>query len=297
MPVLPAAIQAGRLVVAQGICRAIAPSDTNGAVVPQASDPAARTIKFIPDPDVSVPSQDQLSLKGTVEHALSAISRLFPDPMQESKFRPYFVQLISVAQVGLVGPQALPEIAKPALDATIADLIDDQGASIKNAHLAELTRIASCSAVPLLVIYVVVRLFMSPKVATPSSLDIFLGKLSVSSLTLSCFLIMLVGCLLGVVLSYAARATKMTLIDLMNPDADQLKPAKRLAVSAGWTLLVGYLIALDVMEIKIGAVSSHQFATDPMLAFLIGAACGLSNLTVPGTVVKKVGDLIPSTKP
>src|ERR1700736_2847321 len=123
--------------MAAGICNAVYTCDVNGNVEnpPLApGDPHAVNISFAMNAALQSPPQDQLDLKRDVERALHAITRLFLEPRQakESKFRPYYAQLLSLAQLGLVGPNASPEVAKRALENMTAELIDSEGASVKN---------------------------------------------------------------------------------------------------------------------------------------------------------------------
>lgn len=279
------------LTVAAGICQAVVPCDEAGNPIPNATDPKARTLSFEIDPKLVDAPKDQMTLKGSVELALTAIRRLYPGAENEPTFRRYFVQIAGAAQVGLAGMSAHPDVATQALSSTVADLIDTEGARIKNGHLRDLAQSAWTLSWPLLTVYLIARGVVG---VDPKSLVYqWLLGLDVHPLAVSCFMVMLVGCFLGVVLSYAARTTVMGLTDIVSPDTDQLRPVVRLAVSGGWTVLVGYLLSLEIVVLKFGPASSQEFVDKPMLAFLIGAICGLTNLTLPGSVMKKVSDLLP----
>jgi hypothetical protein len=84
----------------------------------------------------------------------------------------------------------------------------------------------------------------------------------------------------------------MTLSDLINVDADRLLPGIRLLFAGAFTAVLGILLVLGVVEIKVGSLSSHDLVHSPMVAFLIGTLCGVSELTLPGAVAKKASDLI-----
>lgn len=282
-------LSAAVLIVTQGICSSVAPCDESGTIYASASDPNARSLKFAIDAGLAAAPKDQMDLKGSVELALTAIQRLYNGKNCEPTFRRYFVQIASAAQVGLVGANAHPDVAKQALSAAVADLIDEEGGKVKNAHLRDLASSAWHLSIPLLLVYFLVRVF----VGDGSPLRDWMVRLDLHPLAVTCFMVMLVGCFVGVVLSYAARTTTMGLSDIVNPDADQFRPVVRLAVSGGWTLLVGYLLALEIVVLKFGPVSSEKFVSQPMLAFLIGSVCGLTNLTLPGSVMKKMSDLLP----
>lgn len=276
--------------MAEGFLQSVAPSDEEGNVTQSAADPKARTLRFAINPVVKEPPKEQLELKQSVESALSAIQRLYPDPANEKDFRRYFVQIAGAAQVGLVGNPAYPDVGKLALAGTVSELIDQEGGRVKNKHLRDLASHGAKLSGPLLVCYLFVRLLDHPN----SWLRNLLDSLFVVQVTVSSFLVMLVGCFLGVTLSYAARTTTLTLGDLVMPDAERLSPIVRLLVSAGWAIIFGYFLSLEVVVFQVGIVTTKSFGSQPALAFLLGAMCGLSNLTLPGAVLKKVSDLLPA---
>ena len=289
---LPSSIRAeGAVAVAKGIMQSVAPSDETGNAVLSPADQKARTLRFAINPALSDLPNDQLQLKAEIELALSAIQRLYPGEDGEAEFRPYFVQIAGAAQVGLVGEACYPEVGKQALAGIVADLIDQEGGDVKNKQLQALAVRSAKLSAPLLALYVLFRLLDSSTACAP--LRWFMSTLLLNPQAVACFMVMLVGCFMGVTLSYAARTTVLSLKDLVTPDVERLRPYARLLVSAAWTLLVGYLIALDMIAIEIGGVSTKNFATQPMIAFVLGAVCGLSNLTLPGVVSKKVAESLP----
>ena len=272
----------------QGFLQSIAPCDDVGNVVATPADPKARSLRFAVGGSVADPPQDQLELKADVESALSAIQRLYPDHQNEIDFRRYFVRITGAAQVGLVGATCYPEVGKQALNGVVSDLIDQEGSQVKNLHLKALAVRSVWLSVPLVLIYVTFRLLIKSN----GWLNHHLISLFLNPEMISSFVIMTVGCLLGVTLSYAARTTILTLKDLTTPDVERLRPFSRLLVSAGWAVLFGYLVVLDVFVIQIGSFSTKTFATDPVVAFVLGVICGLSNLTLPGVVAKKAADTL-----
>jgi|KBSMisStandDraft_5_1062788.scaffolds.fasta_scaffold117916_4 hypothetical protein len=276
--------------MAVGICKAVYPCTREGEVAtpplaPTADD--AVSLSFQIDGTVTSPPQDQLELKRDIERTLDALTRLYLKDGQKAKFRPYYVQLAALAVLGLAGPNASPEIARKALDSLTGQLIDDEGARIKNGHIRRLGALAALFSVPCLVAYVILR-----AIDPAGHVGDFLLSLGVDATALSSFMLLWVGCFLGVVLSYGVRTTTMTLSDLVNVDADRLLPGIRLLFAGAFTAVLGILLVLGVVEIKVGSLSSHDLVHSPMVAFLIGTLCGVSELTLPGAVAKKASDLI-----
>lgn len=276
--------------MALGICNAVAPCDRTGTVVPQPNDPAAVSIFFDINTSVTTPPQDQLDLKRDIERMLHAIARLFTKPqgVDEGAFRPYYVQLLRLAQLGLAGPNASPDIARRALEGVTAELIDDQGAVVKNGHLIRLTKWAALFSAVAALVYAALR-FAAPG----GVVDRSLRALGVDADVLSCFMLLWIGCFAGVVLSYGSRTTTMTLSDLINTDADRLLPQVRLLFAGTLTMVLGLFLYLAVVEFKIGSsISSLDVGSSAMVAFLIGVLCGLSELALPGAVTKKATGLL-----
>lgn len=274
--------------MAQGFLQSIAPCDDAGNVVSSPADATARSLRFAVGANVADPPQDQLELKADVESALSVIQRLYPAPSSEADFRRYFVRIAGAAQVGLVGAACFPDVGKQALSGVVSDLIDQEGSQVKNKHLRALAQRSAVLSVPLIALYFACRFLIEGNAYMRHTLSLlFINPEMVSS-----FLILLSGCLMGVTLSYAARTTILTLRDLTTPDTERLRPYSRLLVSAGWSLLFGCLIVLDVFVIQIGAFSTKTFATNPLVAFVLGSVCGLSNLTLPGVVSKKAAEAL-----
>ena len=285
--------------MAVGICSTIIPVDRTGnserkpALTPQ--DEEATDFYFGMNPEVASPPQDQLDLKRDTERALFAIKKLYitqvsSDPPKfalDPKFRPYYVQLIDLARLGLRGPNALPEIAQRALENLAAELIDTEGGAVKNGHLAKLAQIGLLLAAPCLILYVLACLAPDYPRLMP-----LLVKLSIDPRQFGCFMMLWIGCFTGVTLSYGSRTTKMTLEDLIITDADYLYPLTRHLFAGTLTMILGLLLGFGVVEIKLAGVSSRQVLEDPAVAFLIGALCGISELLLPGTVYRKAGEVL-----
>jgi hypothetical protein len=79
-------------------------------------------------------------------------------------------------------------------------------------------------------------------------------------------------------------------------DSDRLIPAIRLIFAGLLTMLLGVTFVLGLVEIKLGAFPITDIATKPMLAFLVGAFCGVSELALPASVAKRASDFISKLK-
>lgn len=270
-----------------GICTVIAPCDMVGTIKGQ-QDKEARNIKFEIDTSVSTHPQALLDLMAEFERALAAIQQLFPEA-RETQFRPYFIQILSAAQLGLVGSNASPEIAKQTLAITVARLIDDVGPSIKNGNLQKL----SVAAVTLSVFFLLAYAFFSWSPAHFKTLTRCLGELVIDPERVRCFMILWIGAFLGVVLSYGVRTMDFKLADLVKPSDDLLLPKSRLLFVGCIAMVMGYLLVLQIVEFKIGnTFSSYDMKSDPNIAFLVGVACGFSEKAFSAKIAKKLTDML-----
>ena len=57
-------------------------------------------------------------------------------------------------------------------------------------------------------------------------------------------------------------------------------------------VMLGISFVLGFIEIKIGSFPITDIATRPMLAFIVGVFCGISELALPGSVAKRASDFI-----
>jgi hypothetical protein len=277
--------------MAVGVCNAIYTCDVNGNYGPPPlppGDPKSVSLFYETNTTIQSPPQDQLNLKRDLDRALHAITRLFiTTRQQESKFRPYYVQILNLARLGLVGPNASPEVARPALASMTSELIDSEGPAVKNGHMKRLAATAVGLAVPCLILYTGLRL----GARNPWIVDV-LRPLSIDARQLSSFMMLWVGCFTGVVLSYGSRTTTMTLEDLIILDADFLLPVTRHLFAGTLTMVLGILLCLGVFEVKVAGMSSKQLIADPMIAYLIGALSGMSELLLPGAVAKRADSVL-----
>ena len=268
------------------------PSLTNPDRQPDPGRPDALDIYFGLNDSATPPARELIDLQLSVDKVLRACQRLYlqSNPAQEQKFRIYYTRLFRIAQLGLEGTTPVPDVANIVVAAIAADLVSDEAGNIKNAHLLKLGNYALMYSVPALLLYFVLRMLPHGFLAAS------LMALAVSPQFLSCFLILWVGCFTGVWLSYGIRKTTFTLADLTTADGDHLAPQIRLVFAGLLTMLIGMLFGLGLVEMKVGSVSLTSITSSPMLAFLVGAFCGISELTLPASLGNRATTFVQSIK-
>jgi hypothetical protein len=236
------------------------------------------------------PPKDQSDLQADIAKVLRAVQltyrRAKSTERSKAQFRIYYMRLFRLAQLGLEGSSAAPDVASGALKAVTADLIDDEAGRVKNGHLMRLGSAAAVLAIPFLILYLVLR-----NTLPQSTFGLFIASLGIQPVVMANFMLLWVGCFVGVWLSYGIRTSVFTLPDLTVTDSDRLVPAIRLLFAGTLSMILGIGFILGLVEIKLGANSVTDFSTKPMLAFLVGAFCGVSELLLPTAVAKRASDL------
>jgi hypothetical protein len=264
------------------------PAEYKPGLQPDPGNPLAVNLLFGLPNATEPPPKDQSALQIEIAKVLRACRRLYLDanPPRPAKFRIYYTRLFRLAQLGLQGENPQPEVAATALATVISDLIDDEGGAIKNGYLVKLGRyVCIYSAVPL-ALYALLHVL--PVEWTHAGLE----RLKVDLNLLSCFLLLWIGCFAGVWLSYGIRKTQFSLADLTNSDQDRLAPHIRLLFAGLLTMLIGILIAFKLIDLSIGSVSLSDITKWPLLAFLVGAFCGISELSLPVSISNRASTII-----
>jgi hypothetical protein len=234
---------------------------TGAFVVSQWKDDP-KQILFQTKIDVSA-TPEQLDLKSQVEQTLTALQIIFE--RDEKIYFSYFAQLLSLAQAGLVGPAAQPDVAKMALESFKADIIAREAGRIKNQYMKTLGSQA---------------LYFAIIAAVVGSCVYFLVGVN----PLSAFCALWVGCMGGVWVSYGIRKTQMSFQDLSIPDVDRLEPSIRLIFAGILTFFLGFIFMKDAVVVNIANLKSGEVATDLITACIFGFACGISELALPAKV-------------
>ncbi|HKS54166.1 MAG TPA: hypothetical protein VJS12_02705 [Steroidobacteraceae bacterium] len=262
---------------------------------PDLSNPNAVSIYFgVPQGATQTQPRDQSELMEKIQKALRTITILYPpsSAQHQKRFRGYYVRLFRLGQLGLQGAEVSTDLADAALETTIADLIDDEAGHVKERHLKRLgvnALVADSVAGVLYVLLCLTNAYLPP-------LDSFLLKLHVQSALLASFMLLLMGSFLGVWLSYAIRTTTFTLTDLTITDTDRLTPAIRLLYAGSLTVILGMLFVLPLVTFEVGGFPITHIASYPMLAFIVGVFCGISELTLPTAVAKRASDFVQNIK-
>jgi hypothetical protein len=267
--------------------------DTDGKALdhPQPRDTRAVEIYF-GILDGPPPPADQVELQGGVEKLLAAVRQLYleGDTPKADRFRRYYVRLFQLAQLGLEGANPPTAMVRTALEGLTQDLIDDEAARVKNGHLRLLGEWVVRYGLYGLYAYVVFSLMPAPLAA------LLKERMALDCAQAANFMLLWVGCFIGVWLSYGIRTAQFTLADLTRTDSDRLQPQFRLIFIGTLTMLLGLLFSLGIVELKLGTYALSDIGHQPMLALLIGTFCGISEAVLPGSLAQKASAFVGSVK-
>ena len=155
--------------------------------------------------------EEQLALKDQIEQTLAILRMLFPN--DDARFREYFDPLVSLAQTGLVGESAQTNLARRTLISLKTEITDRESGRIKNRYMKKLGLTAVFLGVP------------------PLICAVFILTRRPDLLWLSNFMLLWVGCMVGVWLSFGARKTVLRFEELHIVEKDRLEPVVRLILA------------------------------------------------------------------
>ncbi len=213
------------------------------------------------DQDIPIEQQDLLF---DVQSTLEIIRTLYISDARA--FANYFDQLLKLSQVGLVGDNAQPQLAKRALEQIKNEITNRESGKIKNKYLKELGTKALWFGLPALILGSVFNYLHCRKIDFDCLNCIYFANL----------LILWSGTMVGVWLSFAITRTIISFNDLTIIEKDRLEPSLRLIFTGALAIIFGLLFIKKAIVINLGDLSSSQISTDPISAFLLGVILGLN---------------------
>ena len=168
----------------------------------------------------------------------------------------YFEELLSIAQVGLVGEKANPNIAKKALELLKDEIIIVEGQRIKNEYIKDLGIKASILIGILTILYIGIH--------NNSSIR-----------TIENYIMVFIGSIIGTWVSFGARKVNITFEQLSIPEEDMMDTWIRLIYIGISSMIFMLFLNTGIVKIEIGGINSTKIAVSYELQLLIGIICGL----------------------
>lgn len=231
------------------------------------------------DQDIPIEQQDLLF---DVESTLEIIRILYKD--DSKSWANYKDQLLKLSQVGLVGNNAQPQLAKRALEQIKIEITNNESGKIKNKYLKALGKKALLFGLPMLCVGLLFDyLFCNCTLKG-------YGCINIKDLT--SLVILWSGAMMGVWLSFAITRTTIGFNDLTILEKDRLEPSLRLLFTGLLAIIFGLLFIKKVFVISLGGLVSSEISNDLISAFLLGVILGLNEKILGNSLTKKTSGLL-----
>jgi hypothetical protein len=166
---------------------------------------------------------EQQSLKNRVERTLSTLRTIYA--ASDPEFNEAFAKLLTLSQVGLVGPKASVSVAEAALDSLQSEIVDREAGRVKNDYMLKLGLWALCFSIVAVILYFV--------------LDSYGSFFSQKIYRYRTFFLLWTGCMVGAWCSFASRKVVLTFFDLGQLEEDRIDPPLRLIFAGMLTSILG----------------------------------------------------------
>ncbi|HEH6783568.1 hypothetical protein [Clostridioides sp. ZZV14-6387] len=214
--------------------------------------------------------EEQVTLFHSVEEASSYISTL-KNTKSEIK-KKYLNELLSLAQVGLVGKNPAPKLSLKTLEKLKDKICIQEGNRIKNTYMCDLGKYAIIIALILLIIkYIVFKINFS-----------YLDK----------YIYVSIGSVIGTWISFGARKLNLSFEELSLIEEDGLNPWMRLIYICACSNIVLLFLSSELIEISLGKFNLNTVNKSIELQFLLGAICGLIEYKIGTGIFNKANDIL-----
>jgi len=217
--------------------------------------------------------REQLELRDQVASALSVVRIIAPD---KTRFEEYYRSLLSLAQAGLVGPTANPDLSMRALAEFKLDVTAREAGRIKNQYMKNLGMWALLVCLILLAIRAGLRRCFGD--------GTFIENLLVFEM----------GTMAGVWLSFGTRKPIISFDSLHILEEDRLEPIVRLLFAGLLALIIALGFYLKVATVKLGDLTTDQLASSPWVACFLGLLSGVGEKALSTKVTKQAAALLSS---
>jgi hypothetical protein len=215
--------------------------------------------------------REQLELRDQIDAALTVLRIAVTE---QKKFDEYYRQLLSLAQAGLVGDHANPDLAMRALVGLKQDVTAREAGRVKNQYMKALGW-RSIMAIGLL-LGAWLALHLSGNDST------FLANLFRFE----------IGAMAGVWLSFGTRKPMLKFEDLHILEEDRLEPAVRLIFAGLLALVVALAFHLNVLSVKLGSLATDRVDGDPWAALFFGLLSGVGEKALSTNVSRQAANLL-----
>ncbi|PKM62031.1 MAG: hypothetical protein CVU99_00830 [Firmicutes bacterium HGW-Firmicutes-4] len=211
----------------------------------------------------------------------------------------YFNKLLSLAQAGLTGTMATPELAVLALEQLNNEITTIEGQRIKNTYMKELGMRAFLSSLIALVLLLITSTAIISNQATLA--DLMIKKLNTVFFFQSDFLAVIsmcsviwIGAMLGTWVSFAARNPVLDFERLSILEKDRMKPTIRLIYIGICAIIFSLFLSTGIVALEVGDLSTANIKDSINTQFVIGILCGLTESKIGSFIHTKTATMLNS---
>lgn len=213
----------------------------------------------------------------------------------------YFEKLLSLAQAGLTGTKARPELAALALERLKVEIITVEGQRIKNTYMKELGRRAFLSSLISLILFFITSTAIFPDQATLADLLIknpdsvvlfqsdFLAAINMCS-------VIWFGAMVGTWVSFAARNKAIDFEQLSILETDRLEPTIRLIYIGICAIIFSLFLSSGIVALEVGGLSTANIANSISTQLVLGLLCGLTESKIGIYIHEKTAAMLKNQK-
>lgn len=185
----------------------------------------------------------------------------------------YFDKLLSLAQAGLIGETAQPDLALNSLTKLREEMVLVEGQRIKNSYMVDLGTKA-------LILSVVAVALAIASIATA-----FCSQISM-------YLFTAFGAFVGTWVSFGARKFNITFEQLSLLEEDMMSPWIRLIYIGLCSAIFLLMLNTKILSISIGSLSTTAIKDSVELQIMVGVLCGLVESKIGLNLYKKATTFI-----
>lgn len=237
-------------------------------------------------PEDALP-EDQVALRSDIYSALFVLRQL--NEAEHPNLQQYAKRLRSIAILGLCGQEAQTDIASKALEQLKAEVVDHDGQLIKNRYARMMGYMAAADAFLGAYLYAAIKCnywpwFLGAQLGC-------LGLTDVDLVSLRSYMFAWGGALAGAWVSFIWRQSIIAFNDLGRIRPNWITAQIRLLYTAIQTLVIGVLMHLQMIAFQVGRFDTVEFATNSLVALLVGVLCGYSEKLLPLVIASKASTM------
>lgn len=248
---------------------------------------------------------DQAELRVAFDDTCAVLRARFQERMPE-KYRTEFFRLLQLAHAAFSGQYAQVTQGWKSLDAYKAEIVRQEGPTIKNAYLKELALSALIWSVGILLVAGLIRyglyygetkgLIENVASAEGESTDVMESIKWDAEYSPMHFGVLLASTMWGIWLSFVVRNMDWRFEQLQHPESDLMRPWSRLLAFGLLAFILALFFQMQVLVVTVGGVSTSQISDNALVAIFVGLCLGFTDKALPGEVRRRIEEFFQNAR-